>query len=159
VEQRKDWPLGPALKQRRIDKGLSVRGAAALTRKVVSETRWRQLESGFQSIPGGIAPINTTIRTVVAAAKAVDWSPREAAKLAGFDPKDAGPERATPGTMTATLESLEALEEIVLIRELARRLGWRLAPMDETEAGDWALIEPMRDRTEDEEQPKNFGEQ
>lgn len=129
MEPRQDWPLGPELKRHRIAKGLSVRAAAALTNKTVSETRWRQLESGVQSIPGGTAPINTTVRTVVAAAKAVDWNPRDAAKLAGFNPDDAGPSVVTlhvEGIEQAP--DLEQLSDDDLLAELCRRLKQRHQP-------------------------------
>ena len=122
-----DWPLGPALKQHRINEGLSVRAAAALTKKVVSETRWRQLESGFQSIPGGKAPINTTVRTVVAAAKAVRWNPREAAELAGFDPNEAGPphvraEFSSTGSLSGDAVDLTSVPADALLGEVRRRM-------------------------------------
>lgn len=91
MNQRTDWPFGPALERHRVAAGLSVKAAARRTHGQVSDGRWYQLESGYQQIKGQRIPIGTTAATVAAAANAVGWDRDEALRTAGFDPIDYQP--------------------------------------------------------------------
>jgi hypothetical protein len=107
VNQREDWPLGPALRQRRERLGLSVKAAARRTSKAISDGRWYQLESGYQQIKGQLIPIGTTPATVAAAARAVEWDPDEALRVAGFDPALIGPRpTSTPDLSELPIDAL-----------------------------------------------------
>jgi hypothetical protein len=93
MEQRTDWPFGPALERHRVAAGLSVKAAARRTQGQVSDGRWYQLESGYQQIKGQHIPIGTKPATVAAVAQAVNWDVSEALRTAGFDPRDYQPHR------------------------------------------------------------------
>jgi transcriptional regulator with XRE-family HTH domain len=94
---REDWPLGPVLRRRREEAGLSQREASRRTRlhgsdrPTVSAGRWQQLETGWQKNKGTLIPIGTTAATVSAAARAVGWDARQALELAGFDAEEPSP--------------------------------------------------------------------
>jgi hypothetical protein len=112
---RMDWPLGPALRRRRLAAGLSVKAAARRTGGKVSDGRWYQLESGVQRVAGQDLPIHTTAATVAAAAKAVDWDVEEALQVAGFNPDDYMPPQEGGELRRFSTRSL--------LNELQRRLG------------------------------------
>lgn len=89
MNERTDWPLGPALKAARERAGLSARKAADRTKGLVSSGRWYQLESGVQKTKGQEVPIGTTPETVVAAALSVGWDVGEALQIAGMTATEA----------------------------------------------------------------------
>lgn len=81
-----DWPLGPELRQRRTDAGLSQRQAA--TRAGISESKWRQLEHGTMTMSGQTVHVQPRAATVAAAARAVGLAVARALELAGESPAD-----------------------------------------------------------------------
>jgi hypothetical protein len=125
VNPRSDWPLGAALRKRRIARGLSVKAASRRTDGQVSDGRWYQLESGVQKIRGQEIPIGTTPSTVAAAARAVDWNVSEALKVAGFDEREATAETV----LSVDTPSLRAITDEQLIAELRERLLERKRPI------------------------------
>jgi hypothetical protein len=120
MEQRTDWPFGPALEQRRVAAGLSVKAAARRTHGQVSDGRWYQLESGYQQIKGQHIPIGTKPATVAAVAQAVNWDVSEALRTAGFEPRDYQPPREDLPLKDIPTEELMAQIER-LWAELRRR--------------------------------------
>lgn len=137
---RTDWPLGPALKQARIEAGISARAAAR--RAGISSGRWYQLETGVQKAGGQDINIRTTPSTVAAAARAVNWDVNKALKIAGFDPRDVVDAHDDPSPLT-TVPTEELLEEIrrrTLVADQAqqgprRPLMYRRAPGKDTGVG------------------------
>jgi len=84
---RDEWRLGPELKRRRTKADLSQREAAA--RAGISESKWRQLESGHVSMGAGQrVRVGTRPDTAVAAGRAVGLSAEAALELAGYDPAE-----------------------------------------------------------------------
>lgn len=79
------WEFGRELRAARSRAGLSIRRAAKLAG--VSEGRWRQLESGVQSVGGVPVAIRTKPETAVKVAAVVALPADRALTLAGFDPK------------------------------------------------------------------------
>lgn len=59
----------------------------AAKRADISESRWRQLELGYESVRGNEYPVKTTPETVVNIARALALDPGEMLELAGFDPE------------------------------------------------------------------------
>lgn len=80
------WAFGAALRTAREQLGLSGREAAR--RAGFSESRWRQLERGTQSVNGVEQPVSTRPETVLKTADVVNLDPRGALILAGFNPDD-----------------------------------------------------------------------
>ncbi|AUI63000.1 helix-turn-helix transcriptional regulator [Amycolatopsis sp. BJA-103] len=79
------WEFGTLLRRARTRLKLSGREAAR--RAGISESRWRQLETGTQpSDSAEPAAVGTTPETVLKVAKVVGLDEREALTLAGFDP-------------------------------------------------------------------------
>lgn len=77
------WPLGTYLRDQRGK--MSIREAAR--RADISESRWRQVEAGFQRMAGGIeVPVHPRAETVVAMCKAISAEPRRGLELAGHNP-------------------------------------------------------------------------
>lgn len=78
------WPLGKYLQNARGK--MSIREAAR--RADISESRWRQVEAGYQRMAGGIeVPVHPRPETVAAMCRAVSASVEEGLRLAGHDPK------------------------------------------------------------------------
>lgn len=77
------WPLGDYLRSQRGK--MSIREAAR--RADISESRWRQVEAGFQKMAGGIeVPVHPRAETVAAMCKAISADVREGLQLAGHNP-------------------------------------------------------------------------
>lgn len=92
TEQTDQWPLGRLMTESRAALRLSKRQAAS--RAGISETRWRQLEAGFETIRGQNFPVKTTPETVARIASALSQSADKFLSAAGFDPDsfaDSGP--------------------------------------------------------------------
>ncbi|QIS18581.1 helix-turn-helix domain-containing protein [Nocardia terpenica] len=79
------WEFGRRVQAAREALGLSKRRAAELAD--VSETRWRHLENGWETLRGQKFPIKTTPETVYRVAMAVRLDPDELLAVAGFDPQ------------------------------------------------------------------------
>jgi hypothetical protein len=89
----------------------------------VSDGRWYQLESGYQSMRGEQIPIGTTAATVAAAANAVGWDRDEALRTAGFEPID-----YQPPVAERPLADIPTDELLRRIRELWTELKRRIPP-------------------------------
>lgn len=77
------WPLGKYLVAARGK--MSIREAAR--RANISESRWRQVEAGFQRMAGGIeVPVHPKAETVAAMCRAISADVRKGLQLAGHDP-------------------------------------------------------------------------
>lgn len=77
-------PLGELLEDARKRLDLSKREAAR--RAGFSETRWRQIVTGWQDPANRTTPANPPARTVAAAARAVGIDVQEALRAAGLPP-------------------------------------------------------------------------
>lgn len=77
---------GEALRAARTNRRpvLSSRKAAALAG--MSETRWRQIEQGYELRAGVKVPVSTTVDTLGRMAEAVGLDPATLVTLAGMDP-------------------------------------------------------------------------
>lgn len=83
TKKDESWPLGVYLRDQRGK--MSIREAAR--RADISESRWRQVEAGFQRMAGGIeVPVHPRAETVVAMCKAISADPRRGLELAGHNP-------------------------------------------------------------------------
>lgn len=81
------WEFGVLLRRARTRLKLSVRESAR--RAGISESRWRQLESGAQPAEGSeLTTVSTTPETVLKVSKVVGLDEREALLHAGFVPDD-----------------------------------------------------------------------
>ncbi|WP_067565958.1 helix-turn-helix domain-containing protein [Nocardia acidivorans] len=80
----KQWEFGRLLQTARETAGLSKREAAK--RAGISESRWRQLEAGYELIRKQTFPVKTTPETVAQVAASVGASRDELLEAAGFDP-------------------------------------------------------------------------
>lgn len=78
---------GQALRAARTSRrpALSFRRAAA--RAGLSETRWRQIEQGYELRAGVKVPVSTTVDTLGRMAAAVGLDPAAVVTLAGMDPR------------------------------------------------------------------------
>lgn len=74
--------LGAYMRAKREEAGLSMRQAAR--QSGISEGRWRQLESGYQSVGGEKIPVKTTEETVLRVAAGVGMHPDVALLAAGI---------------------------------------------------------------------------
>lgn len=82
-----DWPLGAFLRSARGM--MSIREAAR--RAEISESRWRQVEAGYQQMAGGIkAPVSPRPETIAAMCKAISADIAEGLRLAGHNPEQYG---------------------------------------------------------------------
>lgn len=108
------WPLGDYLREHRGK--MSIREAAR--RADISESRWRQLELGYQSMAKDIkVPVQPRPDTLVAMCRAINADPIKALQLVGYDPKQ----------YTHLLEEVEDLGE-------SRRQWFASLPREEREA-------------------------
>lgn len=81
------WPLGAYLRESRGR--MSIREAAR--RAELSESRWRQVEAGYQRMAGGIeVPVHPRPETVAAMCLAIGADTRRGLELAGHDPSQYG---------------------------------------------------------------------
>lgn len=81
------WPLGEYLRDQRGR--MSIREAAR--RADISESRWRQVEAGFQRMAGGIeVPVHPRAETVANMCRAISADVRRGLELAGHDPEHYG---------------------------------------------------------------------
>ncbi|MFC9874818.1 helix-turn-helix domain-containing protein [Nocardia salmonicida] len=106
------WAFGRRIEAAREGLRLSKRRAAA--RAGISETRWRQLEAGFNSDPdsdSGRRPVVTTPQTLLKMIEAVEGDANELLPLAGFDPDDP--------VVEAAFTQGRAKEETVDVSDLA----------------------------------------
>ena len=77
------WPLGEFLRQQRGK--MSIREAAR--RADISESRWRQVEAGYQRMAGGIeVPVHPRAETVAAMCRAISADVTRGLELAGHNP-------------------------------------------------------------------------
>jgi hypothetical protein len=77
------WPLGDYLREQRGN--MSIREAAR--RADISESRWRQVEAGYQRMAGGIeVPVHPRAETVAAMCRAISADVRKGLELAGHKP-------------------------------------------------------------------------
>lgn len=78
-----EWPLGDFLREQRGK--MSIREAAR--RAGISESRWRQVELGYQQMAGNIkVPVHPRPETVAAMCNAVATDVRRGLELAGHNP-------------------------------------------------------------------------
>lgn len=75
--------LGAAVREAREAAGLSVRAAARAAD--ISETRWRQIEAGYQRIGDAQVPVRPSVKTLAAMAVAVGESGQRWLVLAGHE--------------------------------------------------------------------------
>jgi len=81
--QKTAWPLGQYLREQRGR--MAIREAAR--RADISESRWRQVEAGFQRMAGGIeVPVHPRPETVAAMCRAISADVRKGLELAGHQP-------------------------------------------------------------------------
>ena len=77
------WPLGEFLREQRGK--MSIREAAR--RADISESRWRQVEAGYQRMAGGIeVPVHPRAETVSAMCRAISADVMRGLELAGHNP-------------------------------------------------------------------------
>lgn len=77
------WPLGEYLREQRGK--MSIREAAR--RADISESRWRQVEAGYQRMAGGIeVPVHPRAETVAAMCRAISADVTRGLELAGHNP-------------------------------------------------------------------------
>lgn len=77
------WPLGEYLRDQRGR--MSIREAAR--RADISESRWRQVEAGYQRMAGGIeVPVHPRAETVAAMCRAISADVSRGLELAGHNP-------------------------------------------------------------------------
>lgn len=77
------WPLGDYLREQRGR--MAIREAAR--RADISESRWRQVEAGYQKMAGGIeVPVHPRAETVAAMCRAISADVRTGLELAGHNP-------------------------------------------------------------------------
>lgn len=77
------WPLGDYLREQRGN--MSIREAAR--RADISESRWRQVEAGYQRMAGGIeVPVHPRAETIAAMCNAISADVRRGLELAGHKP-------------------------------------------------------------------------
>lgn len=82
-QQPTTWPLGDYLRQQRGK--MSIREAAR--RADISESRWRQVEAGYQRMAGGIeVPVHPRAETVAAMCRAISADVSRGLELAGHNP-------------------------------------------------------------------------
>lgn len=80
---QRDWPLGAYLKE--VRGKMSVREAAR--RADISESRWRQVELGYQQVTKEVsAPVNPKAETLAAMVRAIGADLTKALELAGLNP-------------------------------------------------------------------------
>ncbi|MCU1647113.1 MAG: hypothetical protein JWN03_7388 [Nocardia sp.] len=119
----KQWEFGRRVEAARETAGLSKREAAK--RAGISESRWRQLEAGHETVRGQTYPVKTTPETVAHIADAVGASREELLEAAGFDPAMADiPDAITP--QTVKVDGLPA-EDIDKVREFIAFLKFQRA--------------------------------
>lgn len=103
---------GDLLERAREARHVSKREAAK--RAGISEGRWRQIVTGYQSVGRGMTvPVKTTPQTLRAMAAAVGADPAAVLAAAGFDPSSEPP--PTP------LSPLETASDAELLAEVQRR--------------------------------------
>lgn len=77
------WPLGVYLREQRGK--MSIREAAR--RADISESRWRQVEAGYQRMSGGIeVPVHPRAETIAAMCRAISADTHRGLELAGHNP-------------------------------------------------------------------------
>jgi transcriptional regulator with XRE-family HTH domain len=77
------WPLGDYLREQRGK--MSIREAAR--RADISESRWRQVELGYQTMGGGIkVPVQPRAETLAQMCKAIAGDVRRGLELGGYNP-------------------------------------------------------------------------
>lgn len=77
------WPLGEYLREQRGK--MSIREAAR--RADISESRWRQVEAGYQRMAGGVeVPVHPRAETVAAMCRAISADVAQGLQLAGHNP-------------------------------------------------------------------------
>lgn len=77
------WPLGEYLREQRGK--MAIREAAR--RADISESRWRQVEAGYQQMAGNIrVPVHPRAETVAAMCRAIAADVRRGLELAGHNP-------------------------------------------------------------------------
>lgn len=82
-KQPSTWPLGEYLREQRGK--MSIREAAR--RADISESRWRQVEAGYQRMTGGIeVPVHPRAETVAAMCRAISADVTRGLELAGHNP-------------------------------------------------------------------------
>ena len=83
-QQPSTWPLGVYLREQRGK--MSIREAAR--RADISESRWRQVEAGYQRMTGGIdVPVHPRAETVAAMCRAISADVSRGLELAGHNPE------------------------------------------------------------------------
>lgn len=83
-DARELTPLGQLLERARKEV-LGITGREAARRSGVSDARWRQVVSGYQSTPGGRVKVNPSARSVVRMAIGVGVEPAAALEAAGIE--------------------------------------------------------------------------
>lgn len=82
-KQPSAWPLGEYLREQRGK--MSIREAAR--RADISESRWRQVEAGYQRMAGGIeVPVHPRADTVASMCRAISADVTRGLELAGHNP-------------------------------------------------------------------------
>lgn len=82
-KQPTTWPLGEYLREQRGK--MSIREAAR--RADISESRWRQVEAGYQRMAGGIeVPVHPRAETVASMCRAISADVTRGLELAGHNP-------------------------------------------------------------------------
>ena len=77
------WPLGTYLREQRGK--MSIREAAR--RADISESRWRQVEAGYQQMSGGVrVAVHPRAETIASMCKAISADVRTGLQLAEHDP-------------------------------------------------------------------------
>ncbi|MGW1740504.1 helix-turn-helix domain-containing protein [Nocardia sp. NPDC001965] len=114
---RPQWAFGQRVQQAREAAPLSKREAAK--RAGISESRWRQLELGWERVRGIVVDVRTTPETIARMASAVGLDINEMLELAGFNPEVVG---ATPqglGVETVDVSGLSP-ESVDKVREYVK---------------------------------------
>lgn len=116
------WPLGTYLREQRGR--MSIREAAR--RADISESRWRQVEAGYQQMAGGVqVPVHPRAETVAAMCRAISADVTHGLQLAGHNPDqygwlvDATPQLADDESR-AWFTSLPREEREAVLAELQR---------------------------------------
>ena len=106
LEQQKN--VGLRIKAARDGLGLSMRAAAH--EAGISDSRWRQIEMGYQLIQGKQKPANPSAEMLAAIAKAVNLDVLDLLKMAGFSEDDI-PDKPSPAPGSAVLDMSDMTPE------------------------------------------------
>jgi hypothetical protein len=118
------WPLGEYLREQRGK--MSIREAAR--RADISESRWRQVELGYQQMAGNIkVPVQPRAETLAAMCRAIAADVRQGLELGGFNPdqyqwllETQGTERLTETDRMEWFSQLPREEREAVLQELQR---------------------------------------